>query len=182
MVGNMGDDPDHLTPIESRDWKESGFCIRQAVVEAWNPEARGPVKIRWGRNLVVTGDFLEVPSQGTVQLEFLTSRPGLKQGADLQVNGAILLPDGSSVTLLRTWFEPGLPSLLEYPYAAEDGRLFTCNVYEVPDSRATNDWRWGDYAGMWVETLSTRERVYHCSHRDSADPDFEDLVYRVAVT
>ena len=135
----------------------------------------GPISIRWGDHQVVTGDFMPVPAQGTARLELIAAREHLRQGTDLALTGTLWLPDGGSTSLLRTWWEKELPSTVQYRYASKDLRLFTCNVYEVDRSETVNDWRWGDYAGMWIELRSPYERVYHCSHCASADPALKIL-------
>ena len=152
------------------------------MVAATDLGMAAPVSIRWGDHLVVTGDVMPVPAEGTARLQFIAGRDHLRQGTDLAVRGTLLLSDGSSTSLLRTWWEEELPSAVEYRYVSQDLRLFTCNVYQVERSETVNDWRWGDYAGMWIEVRSEYERVYHCSHSESSDPDFDDLVYSLTVT
>lgn len=53
--------------------------------------------------------------------------------------------------MVRTWWEEELPPPVDFRFTSQDLRLFTCNVYEVDRSETVNDWRWGDYAGMWIE-------------------------------
>jgi hypothetical protein len=43
------------------------------------------------------------------------------------------------------------------------------------------DEKWTGNSGMWVEEVSSNERIYHCSHGMAPKPDFDSLVFKVTI-
>lgn len=65
---------------------------------------------------------------------------------------------------------------MEYDYAAADGLMRSCNVYEAVRGDELHVERWTENAATWVEEVGERERVYHCSHGAAESPvNFNNL-------
>jgi hypothetical protein len=183
--------------LSDEDFADSGLTISQAFVRAGQSYS-GDKKPRseawallWGGEAVVVGDVIRVPVRGTVRLEFISGSIGGLQGAgelqggDLDVSrggGSITLPDGSNVSLLRTWFERGLPPVVTYPYESPSGVIGTYNVYQITLGGVVRQEKWTGNAGMIVEDQGELSRLYRCSHCLAHPPDFTNLVYRVTIT
>jgi hypothetical protein len=183
--------------LSDEDFADSGLTISQAFVKAtrsYSGDKRPGSEARavlWGGQPVVVGDVIKAPLSGTVRLEFISSSidglegAGELQGADLDVSrgsGSITLSDGSKVSLLRTWFEPGLPPEVTYPYESPSGVVGTYNVCQIALGGTVRDEKWSDNAGMIVEEEGELSRLYRCSHCLADPPDFTNLVYRVTIT
>jgi hypothetical protein len=141
-----------------------------------------PRYILWDGRRVQTSDALSVPSEGVVQAEFIHVDQEVRQGFDLKVDGAFRLANGDELPVLRTWKDDRFEDVVEYPFFSRDGRLFAWNVYVMSyPSGEKVEQKWTENAGFWVELVSEQERVYHCSHGMANPPDFNALVFRVAV-
>ena len=106
------------------DYAGSGLTLQQAMVAhaKRHPDKKSrPETILWGKRLVRTSDFIHVPSEGVVRLEFLTSSQAIRQGVDLKVDGWIELAGGEHAPLLRTWQDERYEDVYEYPFFAKDG-------------------------------------------------------------
>jgi hypothetical protein len=170
---------------KTTDYSQSSLTICDAMIadfEKHPDKATRPDHIRWGDFLVQTSDKLKVPRRGVVTAEFISAKPGVRQGFDLEVDGWFELFDGKKVPLLRTWKDDEFEDTVEYPYKSKDGLLYVWNVYEMiyPSGHRTEE-RWTENAGFWIEHLSKNERIYHCSHGSAYPPDFESLVFKVSV-
>jgi hypothetical protein len=169
-----------------KDYAASGLTIQYAMldhVQAFPDKGTRPDYILWDGHRIKTGDKIPVPSRGVVRGEFLTVKSATEQGFDLKVNGALSLPDGRRVSLLRTWYDPRYEPLVEYPFESEDGLLHVWNVYRVRyQGGQVVEEKWTENAGFWVQKVSDRKRVYHCSPGTENPPDFESLVFQITVT
>ena len=160
------------------------MTIQQAMLDSVRSRSGGPVppKLQWGNLTVQTSDCIAVPRNGRIRLEFVSAKPGIKQGVDIRVNGAIRLADGEGITTLRTWEHPDYEGTVEYPFQSLDGELWVWNVYEVTYlGREVEVMKWTDNAGFWVEDHGNGERTYHCSAGQCNPPDFEALVFKIKV-
>ncbi|MCC6898014.1 MAG: hypothetical protein IT377_03515 [Polyangiaceae bacterium] len=172
-------------PKDEVDYAASGKSVRAAFLEQARrerPVPGVPPKIVWSGRVIQTADAIRAPHRGVVRAQILSEPCAVVQGFDLNVDGWLELADGSRVQTLRTWHDPSLSPQVEYRFLCKDGLLWTWNVYQVvrPDG-ATVEEKWTENAGMWIEHVSERERVYHCSHGYAVPPDFESLVYKVEV-
>ena len=168
------------------DYAGSGLTLQQAMVAhaKRHPDKKSrPETILWGKRRVRTSDFIHVPSEGVVRLEFLTSSQAIRQGVDLKVDGWIELAGGEHVPLLRTWQDEQFEDVVEYPFFAKDGLLWTWNVYEMtyPGGQKVEE-KWTENAGFWVDVIGENERVYHCSHGMASPPDFDSFVYKLTIS
>lgn len=168
--------------ISEHDYSRSGLTIQQAMLAAVraNPGRRSrPPAIRWEDRVVQTSACVDVPKSGRLVAEFLGRKQGSRQGIDLKVDGAIRLADGQEVTTLRTWQDDRYEDRVEYDFTCKDGKLWVWNVYQA--GSAVEPQKWTENAGFWVEKVGPAEWVYHCSSGFSPSPDFESLVFRLAV-
>jgi hypothetical protein len=165
------------------DYAKSGLSIRQAMVKHYrqfpNDIQRPP--LIWDGRPTVTGDVIAVPENGVVYGEFLSAKTEVPQGFDLKVNGWLLLWDGRRVPLLRTWNDANCEPSVQYSFHSSDCKLYVCNVYKVKYARETVEEKWTGNAGMWIETVSPCERIYHCSHGLAYPPDFDSLVFKIVI-
>lgn len=167
------------------DYSVSGLTIQQAMVahvKRYPDKKSRPETILWGTRRVRTSDFIHVPSEGVVRLEFFPSSQAIRQGVDLKVDGWIELAAGKHVPLLRTWQDERFEDVVEYPFFARDGLLWTWNVYEstYPGGQKVEE-KWTENSGFWVELNGENERVYHCSHGGVSPPDFDSFVYKLTI-
>lgn len=167
------------------NYAETSMSIREAMVaeaKRLGPRASRPLAILWGGFNVQTVDCFEVPKAGVLRIEFVSSRRGMKQGIDTELDrGWIRLPKGEAVAHLRTWNGPGLPHFVEYPFEAPDMRIWVSNIYEQQRGAVYVTERWTGNAGMIVSVLDNGTRLYRCSCGDLAAPDFDSLVVRLSV-
>ena len=167
------------------DYGKSGLTIREAMLDHANrfPEKNNrPRYLLWNGRHIWTSDPFRVPIEGIVRLEFLKSSQAVRQGADLEVDGWIELAGGGHVPLLRTWQDEQFEDVVEYPFFAKDGLLWTWNVYEMTYRGGQKvEEKWTENAGFWVEVIGENERVYHCSHGMASPPDFDLLVYKLTI-
>jgi hypothetical protein len=169
---------------QARDYAGSGLTIREAFldhVERFPDKAHRPDYILWNGLRVKTAEAMAVPSRGTVRGEFLSQRGDVEQGFDLKVDGWIELSGGERVHTLRTWNDPAYETTVEYAFQSKDRRLWMWNVYKVQRGDEVIDEKWTENAGMWVEEVSSTERIYHCSHGMAHPPNFESLVFKITV-
>ncbi len=167
------------------DYAISGLTIREAMVAhaKRNPDKKSrPDTIRWGHHFVKKFDWIPVPSQGIVRLEFLSASIDVRQGVDLRIDGWIELAGGEHIPHLRTWLDQRFEDVVEYPFFTKDGYLRTWNVYEMtyPGGQKIEE-KWTENAGFWVEATGENERVYHCSHGMASPADFNALVYKLTM-
>lgn len=166
------------------DYAEKGWSIQRALVDAFSKKAdkRAPTTIEWAGKLISNADVIVVPKKGRVRLEIIGHQPDLRQGIDIEMNGGVVLLDGTIQPSLRTWCDPEFEEILEYEYVSQDGLLRTWNVYEMrwPHGPTTIE-KWTGNAGMWVETIGPMDRVYHCSPGMAEEPNFSALKYRLTV-
>jgi hypothetical protein len=171
--------------ISEHDYSRSGLTIQQALLDAvrTNPGRRPkPPAIRWGDRVVQTSACIDVPKSGRFAIEFLGTARGAKQGVDLKVDGAIRLADGQEVTVLRSWQDDRYEDRVEYDFTSKDAKLWVWNIYEVcSPAGVVEPQKWTENAGFWVEKVDSAEWVYHCSSGFGPLPDFESLVFRLAV-
>jgi len=168
-----------------RDYADSGLTIQYAMLDHFKrfPDKRErPGYILWGGRQVKTGDSVDVPANGVVRGELLSSKGDVEQGFDLKLDGWLRLAKGEKVSLLRTWNDPRYESFVEYPFHSRDGRLWVWNVYKrfFPNGRVVEE-KWTENAGFWIEKVSETERIYHCSHGFVYPPDFESLVFKITI-
>lgn len=169
-----------------RDYASSGLTIRSALVDHFKrfpDRKRRPRHIIWDGKRIITSDLFAVPKKGIIQCEILSAKGNIEQGFDLKVDGGIRLPSGQEVTRLRTWDDLALESFVEYPFESNNGELWVNNVYKMkyPGGQIVEE-KWTENAGMWVEKVSQNQRIYHCSHGMATPPDFESLVFRIAIS
>src|SRR5688500_1885383 len=169
-----------------RDFGASGLSIQNALlIQAEHYPIGDPRRttVLWNGRYVQTADRMTVPKHGTIRAQFLYSRSDVTQGFDVKVNGWIQLSDGSHVSMLRVWREPELPDVVEHSFFSEDQSLWIWNVYRsmYPGNIAIDE-KWTGNAGFWIQEMSEVDRIYHCSYGLSDVPNFDDLIFRVAVT
>jgi hypothetical protein len=168
-----------------RDYAQSGLTIQFAILDHFKqfPEReRRSRSILWSGHRVMTADAFVIPESGTIVGEFLSSKGEIEQGFDIKLNGWLQLQTGEKVSLLRTWSDPRYEAKVQYPYHSEDGLLQVWNVYKRKYGIGNVvEEKWAGNAGFWVETRSDTERIYHCSHGVADPPDFESLVFRIAI-
>lgn len=173
------------TAVTVRDYADSGLTIQYAMVDHFKrfpDKSQRPAFVLWGGVQVKTADALPVPTHGVVRGEFLSSKGEVEQGFDVSAAGWIELARGERLRTLRTWNDPNYEPLVEYPYFTEDGHLWVWNVYKMKyrGGQAVEE-KWTGNAGFWIESVSAQERIYHCSHGMAAPPDFESLVFKIAI-
>ena len=142
------------------DYSVSGLTIQQAMVahvKRYPDKKSRPETILWGTRRVRTSDFIHVPSEGVVRLEFFPSSQAIRQDERFE-------------------------DVVEYPFFARDGLLWTWNVYEstYPGGQKVEE-KWTENSGFWVELNGENERVYHCSHGGVSPPDFDSFVYKLTI-
>jgi hypothetical protein len=166
------------------DYGGSGLTIREAMLDHANrhPDKRKrPEDILWHGLHLKTSDVFTVPEKGVVLAEFLSSRGDIEQGFDIKVDGWLALAEGEHVPLLRTWRDARFADVIEYPFFSRDGRLWVWNVYKMKRGAEDIEEKWTENAGFWIEHVSEKERIYHCSHGMANPPDFDSLVFRIRV-
>ena len=167
------------------DYSTGGWLVQTAMLDRakkCGKQAAKPLSIQWGPKEVQTSDRFAVPSRGVLRIEIVEACTEIPQGLDVRIPGGIHLPDGSVVELLRTWGDPNLESVLEYPFTAKTGELVTWNVYMMArGSLGFVPEKWTGNAGFWVERYSLTDRIYHCSHALCELPDFTKFVYRLTI-
>jgi len=107
----------------------------------------------------------------------------IEQGFDIEIdNGWLRLMNGEQISHLRTWKDECYEDTVEYPFFSADRRLWVWNVYKMiyPGGQVIEE-KWTENAGFWVEELAEFERIYHCSHGMAYPPDFESLVFKIAI-
>lgn len=169
----------------NRDYRHSGMTIQQAMVDSARSLKKGGAaspKVQWGNFMIQTSDCIPVARSGRFRIEFLSAVKGLRQGVDIRVNGAIRLADGHETATLRTWDDPDYESTVEYAFECHDGKLWVWNVYEVVHSSGeTEDLKWTDNAGFWVEEERSGQRTYHCSAGQCTPPDFSAFIFKISI-
>lgn len=175
--------------LSETDFADAGVSISRAFVEARKSYSReldpaaGPVAIIWERKPVILGDLIPIPTKGVLTIELISRNPNNRQGMDVEIPaGAISLPDGAQVPILRTWFDKGLSDIESYRYETTNGIARTCNVYETKRGSHISAERWTRNAGMRLVSQEGMSRVYECNHGSSTPPSFTDLVYRLTFT
>jgi hypothetical protein len=158
------------------DYANTGLTLREAMVahaKRYPDKKNRPDTILWGKFRVKTFDWVPVPYEGTVRLEFLSYSQIVRQGVDVHVDGWLQLARGEQVPHLRTWLDNRFEDVVEYPFFSKDGFLRTWNVYEMtyPNGQKIEE-KWTGNAGFWVEVNSNNDRIYHCSHGMASPPDF----------
>lgn len=176
MSENNGDQTDYST---------LGVTIRTAILRAGSkrpPTRNQPIVIRWGKHLVQTTDVMAVPTRGVVRGEIVRVKGDPDQAFDLKVDGWIQLATGDKVSLLRTWNDSRYESVVEYPFHSKDRLLRIWNVYKMryAGGQAIEE-KWTENAGMWIEEISSTERIYHCSPGTASPPDFDAFVFKVSI-
>jgi hypothetical protein len=174
-----------METVDETNYATLGITINTAMLRAGKkspPSRNQPLSIPWGDKLIQTVDVISVPEAGVVRGELLAISGDPEQGFDIKVDGWLRLANGEKVTLLRTWNDPRYEPVVVYPFHSEDGFLRTWNVYKMryPRGRVVEE-RWTGNGGFWVETVSDRERIYHCSHGAASPPDFESLVFKITI-
>lgn len=173
------------TLISQTDYAETGLNIQSAMLvatKALGKKPSLPFGILWSGKIIQVGDQVAVPQRGCVRLELLHYAAGFEQGVDIKTKGGFELADGKVVPLLRTWADSRFEDDVEYPYTSSDGILHVWNVFKrrFPGGEVREE-RWTGNAGLWVEKLSSSERIYHCSHGMVDSPDFESLQFKLSV-
>ena len=169
------------------DYSKSGLDIQSSMVDhakRFPSKAKRPQHIIWNGLEIKTFDWWDVPSRGIVRLEFISLNSDIEQAVDLQAEeGAIELPDGTKVPILRTWADSKFTDIVQYNFYTKTKRLCVWNVYKMRHAGGqVVDERWTGNAGFWIETLNTDERIYHCSHGMAGTPDFDLLTFKVSVS
>ena len=177
VLGMNGDD--------CPDYAGSGHNI-QSAMQDWYKRSLGradyPNYILWNGLKVKTGDWWSVPRSGRIRVEFVGWKNDVEQGVDVKIDkGSLAFADGTKIPLLRTWADPALNPVVEYPYNSRTGRLLVYNVFKREDPHGLVDEKWTGNAGFWVEEVSEFDRIYHCSHGLAPEPDFDLLTFRVRV-
>lgn len=141
---------------------------------------RLPPEIIWKGRRVKGVDVVAVPEHGVLTLEFLYCRVPPRQGIDIKVDGAgwIELTD-QRVSVLRTWYDPMLETVVRYPYFAPAGVLRIWNVYERFSNGEVQAQKWEGNAGMSLQSTGDSEHIYECSHGLATAPDFSALRFRI---
>ncbi len=168
------------------DYATRGVSIQAAMldrVKRHPDKATRPDDILWAGHRVRTGDRLSVPGRGYVRAEILSATSDLAQGFDLKVGaGGLVLSGGERVKVLRTWHDPELEPVVEYPFVSGDGAMWVWNVYRLSfPNGATREEKWTGNAGFWVEQRSPMDFIYHCSHGLCEPANFASFVFRVSV-
>jgi hypothetical protein len=168
------------------DYGATALTIAEAMrdmVDRSQHKGAGPYHVLWNGLLVKQGDTFSAPHRGIVRIDFLSRKNDLEQGVDLKVDkGALRLSGGEEVTLLRTWADDRYEDSVEYPYHSKSGQLWVHNVWKLRFPQGpTRVEKWTGNAGLWIEEIDDRQRIYHCSHGEASQPDFDSLVFRVTV-
>jgi len=175
-----------MVRLSERDYADSGLSVRRAFVKAHRAydgpliPSTEPMSIVWEGRDIIVGDKISAPAAGRFQIIFLSGRPDLRQGVDIEIpGGGITLSNGDIVSSLRTWRPPESEPkpIFEYGYRSPKDLLHVSTVYEATRGNQTVVERWTGNAAMYVEQTGTDHRVYHCSHADSSPANFEDLVF-----
>lgn len=174
-----------MTKLSVRDYGKSGLTIQDAMNDhatRFPDKKTRPRFLHWNNLRIWTSDSIPVPQRGIVRAAFLAAKGDVEQGFDIKVDGWFELAMGEHVPHLRTWKDEKLEDVVEYPFFSNDGQLWVWNVYKMryPGGQ-TVDEKWTGNAGFWVEPISERERIYHCSHGMAAHPDFESLRFKVMI-
>jgi len=168
------------------DYASTGLDICAAKLDMaskYPDKSDRPDFVLWNGLHVKTADQWRVPVRGRVRIEILSSKPEVEQGIDFRVDmGAVKLAGGEEVSLLRTWADDRYEGVVEYPYYSQSGDVFVSNVYKIalPNGQKREE-KWTGNAGCVIDSASSRERIYHCSHGVADRPDFDSLVFRVTI-
>jgi hypothetical protein len=169
-----------------KDFGAEGIDIQTAMIrhaQIYPDPATRPKHILWNGAAVWTSFDIAVPEKGRFSLEFLSEPRESSQGVDVKVEGgAITLPGGERVQILRTWHSPQYDGAVEYPFKSKAGLLKVWNVYHRPwpDGRVTEE-KWTGNAGFIVEQQAENRWVFRCSSGPSESPDFGQLVFRISI-
>ena len=167
------------------DYATTGLNIQSARIDQYQRRSGNPMPdfILWNGRRVKTGDWWSVPKQGRLRIHLLDAKGKVEQGVDVKCEkGYLTLVDGTKIPLLRTWADPALDPVVEYPYVTRTGRLLIYNVFKRDWGGRVEEERWTGNAGFWVEEISQLDRVYHCSHGVVSKPDFDLFTFRVTVS
>lgn len=168
------------------DYGADGIDIQTAMVRhvKAHPDATTRTKfIMWNGVRLWISYELRVPESGRVRFQFVSQPRDCLQGVDLKPEGgAVQLVRGELIQTLRTWNDPRHEHIVEYPYTSEKRLLRVWNVYQRqwPDGRVTEE-KWTGNAGMVVEDRGAAGWLFRCGDGPSDPPDFEQLVFRLAV-
>ena len=168
------------------DYSSTGMDLQRAFVDHFSnnkdPALRADHVLLNGHKVFA---FLcaPVPKEGRFRIEFLSPPREIEQGVDVRFdNGTIRLPNGEKVKLLRTWLDPRLADVVEYPYRAPKGIIRCYNVFmrkygenDIREEKMTGN------AGFLLEQPAPNEWVFHCSAGPLPAPDFEYLVFRLTL-
>jgi hypothetical protein len=171
--------------MEPIDYAESGLTVQAAMLDHYRrfpDEKIRPDFIFLNGAKVKTADRFPVPRDGKVEIELISAKGEVEQGLDIKVSGWIQLLD-RRVKILRTWNDANLEPIVSYPFHSKDSLLWVWNVYKVkqPGGILAEE-KWTGNAGICVQAVSERERVYHCSPGTAESPDFESLIFRLRVS
>lgn len=171
---------------DAKDYGNSGLTIRSALIDQFKrypDKDTRPRHLIWNGLRILTADAIPVPKQGIIKGEILSVTTPIEQGFDMDTDGGLQIEDGRWIHPLRTWNDPKLQSVVQYPFRSNNCLLWVWNVYKMTYAGGqVIEEKWTENAGMWVEELSPMERVYHCSHGMANPPDFTCLVFKITVS
>lgn len=171
---------------EVLDYANTRLDIQYAMIDhakRFPDKTTRPQYLLWNGRRIWTSDHIAAPQCGVVRAEFLFAESPPRQGFDLKIDGGWLeLAAGEHVPLLRTWKDDRYEDIVEYPFYCPDGRLWVWNVYEMTYGGGQRvEEKWTGNAGLWVEHISDRERIYHCSPGMANPPNFDALVFKISI-
>jgi hypothetical protein len=139
--------------------------MQEALVEQFLKNSGAPVDVCG--DSVVQSDALVLPERAVVEVKFCGYTPFANNAAVLSLDrgGKIYLSDGSAVTVVQIWDEPGLPRNVSHRVECGSGALRVHNKYRIHhrSGLVTEDSYTGN-AGMVVTTIETNRRRYECSN------------------
>src|SRR5262249_14202934 len=138
------------------DYALTGLTLTDARLDiaAKHPDkSKRPDFVLWNGLHIKALDSWIVPIRGRVRIEILSQTPTVTHGVDLKVfDGAVILPGGEEVSLLRTWADDQYEDVVEYPYFTRAGCIQISNVYKVslPNGLQREE-KWTGNSGFWIE-------------------------------
>jgi hypothetical protein len=178
-------------PDGAVDYAQTGLSINVSMLDHTRRGRRlgraveTPPKLSWGGLTVVTGDIWEnADANSVISVEISRWRADIRHGVSISSNERVLRPGGqgdrsgqSEIILWPTEDE----QRFEIRCDSSASQIRVTNAYQVGGDNWSRIERWTENAGLWVDSISERRRVYHCNYYSSAPPTFVDLVFTMSV-